>query len=414
VREAREALGIPIDLRWKKIQAPILTRWGTVGLAASFVCDDDTMKIYKNIAQWTVNKFTSSSAKNKIASSILSLMEEPLILSDANLVHGFMNYYFNEPYCRFEKGDPALGNTLGFLSRHMFVRYFVMSSQLKHAMDGGWKTIKEFSVFAKFLNLTDDQKKFQHKKADQFMKLAHEAIKKHFSIWCNDLLFFGLFGENHTASTLANYLSGTKDGEQSRNNVVFSDFHQTSINLKNLRDFIDCECNDINMVRESFHIRKVTPLIEELQSGKDIWSNSYQGLWKDIFLRHYSSHATHTQMVESAVKDSNFCSKKGRPEELQTQVGQIRSGILRELNIDARKKQVEDKLMKDGKSFKEDNHPAKIRGFHKTETAISKTRSHANLLNEKYVLKKVVWERMKSLVTMKYSDERKSRKIAAL
>ena len=289
-----------------------------------------------------------------------------------------------------------------------------MSTQLKDAMDGGWKRLKDFSVFSQFLNLTEDQKKFQQKKADQFIKLAYEAIKKHFSIWCNDLLFFGLFGEKHSAFTLANYLSQTKTGEQPRNYVVFSEFHLTTINLNNLRDFIDCECRDINMVRESFHIRKVAPLIRELQNGRDIWCSSYQGIWKDIFLRHYSSHATHTQMVESAVKDSNFCSKKGRPEELQTQVGQIRSGILRELNIDARKKQVENKLTKDGKSFKEDNHPVKIRGFHKTETAISKTRSHANLLNEKYVLKKVVWERMKALVTMKYSDERKSRKIAAL
>lgn len=180
VEEARKALGIATTTIWKRIQAPILTRWGTVGLAASFVCDENIMRTYQLIAQWAVNKFPSSNACNKIASSILSLMKEPLILSDSNLLNGFMTYYFNESYAWFETGDPALGGTLGFLSRHMLLRYFIMSKKLKDAMDGGWEKMIEFEVFAKFINLTDDQKKFQYEKADQFMNLAYVSIKKKF------------------------------------------------------------------------------------------------------------------------------------------------------------------------------------------------------------------------------------------
>ena len=413
VNKAKENLGLPSVSKWKKIQVPILTRWGTAGKAAKVVCDDETMSIYKKIAQWTVNRFSSSNAGNKIASSILSLMEEPLILSDAKLSNAFMSYYFNEHYCWMERGDPALGGTLGFLSRHMLVRFYIMSRQLKAAMNGGWKAIDAFKEFKEFKHISKSQQAKECEKADKFMKIAFHAINKHFSIWTNALLFFGLFGEFETARCLSNILNGN-DNTGITTGVIYSEFHQASIDLTDLRSFIESKCINMNLTRETFHMKKLSGMINELHSGKDIWGASYKGTWRELFLKHYAAHATHTQFVESAVKDSNFCSKKGRPEEMQSQVGQIRASVVRDLNRDARDAQVRQKLLKDGKIYKEDNYPTKIRGYHKVSTAISSSRSHANDISEDYKSNERDWKEMRSLVTKKYSDERKERKTAAL
>lgn len=248
-----------------------------------------------------------------------------------------------------------VGGTLGLLSRHMLVKSFLIHEKLKRAMDGGWKEIQEFKSFCDGLSfLTTNEKERQEIKANTFFKLASEPLKKHFAIWSNDLLFFGLFGEVETSKCLACILVDPHHTSTPCVNAepFLSPFYKVSINLFDFRSFIISSCNDLKDINEGFHLQKLQGLVYELTEGKDIWSSSYNGGWRNIFLNQYAAHATHTQLVESAVKDSNFCSKKGRPEEYQSQLGQIRTGIITDITKGTRSAQVKDKLEKDGKCFK--------------------------------------------------------------
>jgi hypothetical protein len=417
--EARKDLGLDVITSWKKIQAPILTRWGTVGMASRVVCDKEKMATYNKISQWVVNAYPSNNASNKIASSILSLMREPLIMSDAHLSNGFMNYFFDINYSWLETGDPEVGGTLGFLSRHLLVRSFIIHDKLQSALNGGWKKFEEFKSFCEFKDLRENEQKKQEDKANAFFKLALEPVKKHFAIWSNELLFFGLFGEFETSSCLAKIL-GLRDshfdarrqfGDSNGISLFKSAFHKATINLRHFEAFITSSCDDIIAVGESFHWKKLEGLAKELRGGHDIWNPTYKGTWKEVFLNQYAAHATHTQLVEAAVKDSNFCSKKNRPEEYQSQIGQIRAGILTDINKEARRAQVDEKIKRDGKGFKEDKGRVKIRGFHKVATAIKISRSQAEsaLRCQKYVR-----ELMKSYVVEKFSEDRSKRKTSAV
>ena len=282
VNEALKDLGkVPIKA-WAKSVAPILTRWGSVGKGAEVLCDEEKMTIYKQVAENVVDGSASRSATYKIGSSILSLMKEPLIMSDAHLANGFMNYFFNDNYSWLEKGDEELGNTLGFMSRHMLVRYFLMIEKLQKGLNNGWKNMDEFKTFCEFRNLTAAEKEKQVGKANDFFQLAIEPLEKHYEIWANDLLFFCLFSEFEIASCLAKVLIEVDRSEQSNgpnsvsNTTVFqSKVHKPPIDLSAFRRFILKNCKDLKKIKDGFHIKKLAGLVNELKSGIDMWSPSY-------------------------------------------------------------------------------------------------------------------------------------------
>ena len=111
-----------------KMNCPVLTRWYLVGNA--------TRHLLKEWDNWEVmgkqirNGYTSIAAPNKCASSLLSLMREPVLKAHAGFVHGYHISYWNEQYVFFTAID-KLTKTPGFRSHHMPVRTFVMDMQLK-------------------------------------------------------------------------------------------------------------------------------------------------------------------------------------------------------------------------------------------------------------------------------------------
>ena len=80
-------LGYASDLKVKKIAAPILTRWWTVGEAAKNILE--FLPILMELARRFRNANPAKSRLNKIASGILSLMSEPIISSDIKLISCF-------------------------------------------------------------------------------------------------------------------------------------------------------------------------------------------------------------------------------------------------------------------------------------------------------------------------------------
>ena len=76
----------------KKLQAPILTRWWSVGVAVKQVLKNKD--ILENICQKIVNANNSTSKANKVASQVQSLLNETMIISDLLLLKGFCEYFF--------------------------------------------------------------------------------------------------------------------------------------------------------------------------------------------------------------------------------------------------------------------------------------------------------------------------------
>ena len=75
------------ETKVKKIAAPILTRWWTVGEAAKNILE--YLPILMELARRLRNANASNTKMNKIASGILSLMAEPIVVSDIKLISSF-------------------------------------------------------------------------------------------------------------------------------------------------------------------------------------------------------------------------------------------------------------------------------------------------------------------------------------
>ena len=92
-------------------------------------------------------------------------MDEPIIMSDINLLAAIHKYYLFPHFSWAQKGDEEAGGTPSFLARHMFIRYFLMVSDLESAMESKWKLIEKFDEFKATLDgLTNEEKKCKSQK----------------------------------------------------------------------------------------------------------------------------------------------------------------------------------------------------------------------------------------------------------
>ena len=152
----------------KKMQRPVLTRWWTIGEAAKILLEyfEIYVQIVKDIE---VAKGIPQRIK-KIASGLEELLKVPMIYSDANLIKGFCTYFFDKHLAWMQRGDPELGNTPGFLSRHMAERYYIMQNDLLKIAEE-WNANPHFQGFCMFKDLNDEEKKMQNEKIKSFCTL---------------------------------------------------------------------------------------------------------------------------------------------------------------------------------------------------------------------------------------------------
>ena len=120
------------------IPCPILTRWWTVGVAATFLLEH--WDIIGAVAQGVINKFTTVKKANQIASGVQTLMSEPVIISDVHLIGAFHEYFLFPHFAWLQKGDTQNGGTPGFLARHMITSYYLMHSDLTKG-ETSWDTL---------------------------------------------------------------------------------------------------------------------------------------------------------------------------------------------------------------------------------------------------------------------------------
>jgi hypothetical protein len=99
--------------------------------------------------------------------------------------------------------------------------------------------------------LDDDTKIKQSKKSDFFIMIARKALKKHFKIWVNDLLFLSVFGEAETGRVIAKFLyqtdtnaTATRANQPAVVEVFNSPIHNRPIDLSKFKAFLSRHCKN--------------------------------------------------------------------------------------------------------------------------------------------------------------------------
>ena len=287
-----EAEGINLRNKVAKIAAPIITRWWTVGEAAYGIIN--FFQILVGVATEMRNRYTAHQAPNKIASGLLALIKEPVIVSDIQLIASFHECFLNEHFSWFQKGDPDVGSTPGYLARHILLRYFLMHSDLTKLKDDGWKKSGKMAQFVENLNnpkmdsLMDDPvgmvgddknnegkkktkqitiKSFQERKANKFFQFAYEALEKHYKKYANDLLFLSLYGERVTTTCVAKLLLGKQIEEDASN--VYSEIHKIHISPIAFSKFLSEKVQLlVDELSNSHHIKMISEGVLNALEGK--------------------------------------------------------------------------------------------------------------------------------------------------
>ena len=269
--EGEDTVGQPVPT----LQDPILTRWHTVGQAASFLVKHLPIcrQISKNIRNWsTSGGSTVISKSTKIASGINSLIEEPAIISDVQLIACFHTIFLNRHLAWLQKGDKKIGDTPGFLGRHMFSRYFLMHDCLQSLMNNGWKEHHGTKLFVQGLEqetmavtIPDpaDPKNethiplhaFQERKANAFFKAAFLSLEKHYKRYGDNLLFLSLYDEPHVTKIVAGLLMGEELPNPPPDQAIPSPAHGMDINLLSFLEFAKKKIN-VQQQKESIFIKE--------------------------------------------------------------------------------------------------------------------------------------------------------------
>ena len=396
------------DVKFKKIAAPIITRWWTVGVTASDFLENYPIfiQLCKNIR----NTYTSENARNKIASGILSLCKEAVIISDTNLIACYHDAFLNNNFAWLQKGDKAIGNSPGFLGRHMLARYYLMHLQLSKLMNSGWKTSEEMKIFTCHLK-RDEMKQemddpsnpnqritykiFQERKADLFFSDSLKALEKHYKRYSQELLFLSLYGEAFVTQTVARIILN-KDMQMADGFLFKSEAHQVQVNVNDFAKFVKVRVVVSDQLL-SCHIQRVHRddlqklAGEYINNSNLIHSNRFyfnlliiffQSDGQDVvtspelyrhWLRYkedYAALPTTTHFVERSVKISNVCrgSSQSRCEERTSQFAICYNNI-HDVNDIAKEEMLQVKHEK-GEAYK-DTYKLKARGKARQGTAIS-------------------------------------------
>jgi hypothetical protein len=157
--------------------------WWTVGECAAYLLKH--MTIILILCHGVIQASTTAHAVNQVASGLQALLKTPQIVLGISLIHAYHKYFLCSHFAWLQKGNPELGNKLGFINGHIAVRYFLMHEELSIAYKNmeGWKTIDAFQAFHNSMKGLDQQAKMkQTLKCNIFLMIARRALVKHFKV----------------------------------------------------------------------------------------------------------------------------------------------------------------------------------------------------------------------------------------
>lgn len=340
--------------RLRKLPAPILTRWHTVGATATAVWHSYVLLF--QCLQIVIN-IHGSRVAGKIASGMMPLMVQPELFSDLALIHCYHQCYFTPQMSWMMECNDL--TKPGFQSHQMLIRYYLMNRKMQ-VMEKGIveQHHPKFDAFRATLSITGVDREVQVTKANGFISEAVASLEKHFLRWgTQELLPAALLSEGPYARVVARIILGREPMmyesafDHSRqspvhkdivNTVFFEKFARSKFNKTLALEGIDFNTVDrstlfppeVTLAAEALlsSDEETTPNITSCQDVpvtilrdiKEPTPTHYQiYLWQN-----YLPLASQTQFVESGVKEASNVSKTGRSEELRSGYAIVRSYLM--------------------------------------------------------------------------------------
>ena len=319
---------------------PIVTRWWLVGACA--VVFKQNIETWKAVLKGLLTFTPASTAVGKIASSTLGLMHKPTIMCDLEILCTFHSWFLFRHFRYLQKSDEGVAGTPSFLSRHLLVRYFVMTNEMEEAIvDDKWKTMGEFrDVIAALERCSDQEKEMQVRKVQYFLKIVKKMIDKHFGKWATSHLFYSLFSEQQSGRVVAHFMSGVPyNGPPDYESTE----HKTKVNLVQFYEFLKAKCDTEHLVKQlsDEHMLETKGLeLQFIRQGMNMWDTAHNdsplGALRDNFVQKSSALPSNSQFTEQGVKESNYCTLGRREEKTRSIQALARGTTVSEANLSAK------------------------------------------------------------------------------
>ena len=333
-----------------KMTAPILTRWWTVGAAASYAFD---YYLHLYVAcQQVINIYDSTHVPNKIASTLFVLMSNQENFLDMMLIRSFHKAYVNY-HLDWLQQSVDLSSKQGFQSHQMLVRFYVMSIDIRDThtrrtfdqyRDAVGKFEPEDGIETQDETPIERVLRLRSKHLDKmkvFIGAARDSLFKHFDRWVSHkLLPSALLSELPIAQvvaaamlhlpmpsfpTLYNRLSGRTDYKSKAH-------ANRKIELRSFDKFLREQMSSLHDMDDDDDILHYSPQAIEaahrVLAGIDLRSFDYEdqdnGELRCYMHTTYLALPSQTQFVERGVKDAKEVSSTDRSEQLQTCMAIVR------------------------------------------------------------------------------------------
>jgi len=327
------------DTIYGKMTAPILTRWWTVGSAASYTFDY-CLQVF-HACQQVINIYKSTSTPNGIASDLYAMMKDQENFIDVALIRSFNKAYINPHLDWLQSGDDLSGS-LGFQAHNIVARYYLMREDLKQTMTN--PSMKQYMALVNKVPDDGSGNRARHlKKSEVFYIEASESLDKHFRRWLKaDLLPAALLSEGPTAQVVAAcMLDKPLPSFNNQAAVTYmasadwykfkSDAHKRPrFNLNLFHKWLKNQLIDVRKTDngEYSHQDWTAATLISNDVVVDLRSKDYTAAHGEIRLfmhRTYLPLASQSQFVESVVKEAKLAASTDRSEQVRSCYAIIRS-----------------------------------------------------------------------------------------
>ena len=253
----------------KAVQEPLITRWWTIGCLAGFL--DTYWEVIFKMAKAAIVYSNTDQALNKIASGLVSEMQERVIKADVSFIATYSKLCLEPNLLWDQKVDPNIGEH-GFLAFHRLVKFFLDLSRLND-LRKNWRLHPGFQKYVGILEEeTDkDNKEMIESTPDGFFDCAIAQHRKHNIRYATTVLLLqAAFGEHETGKHVADLLLGKPMIVNDTNKHFKSPLHLTSINIEDWISFLSKETQPaIVSIRNSTLVKMMKPSLQLILAVND-------------------------------------------------------------------------------------------------------------------------------------------------
>jgi hypothetical protein len=305
------------------IQEPVITRWWTIGKLARFL-----IKYWTTVRRMAISVINSSKTDqrdNKIASGLVSLMDEPCIHADVAFIAAHAKQYLDKHMLWYQREDPNLREP-GFLTFHRCLRYFVKVKQLED-LAANWQQNDAFKEYCHIVScLPEKYRTLKQEMPGKFFDTTIKQVKKHNRRYANSKrLLRASFAEPETSKYVARILLG-RDMVDEQGLIVMdqnepllfeSDIHGVAINISDWIKFLQLQtASSIEEIRLSDIVQRFRPHLEKIAEGFNIWDRTLptSAAIRLQVLNTFAAQCSTQHNNERLVKATSFLKATGKSE----------------------------------------------------------------------------------------------------